>query len=457
MSTPVHLSESLELLEGLTWEEKEAFIGEMTDEEAIAFLFDADVWRRPDQHPPTGTWWLVWLVMAGRGWGKTFAGATLTNERGMQKESLGGGDIIVVGRTYDEVRKIQIEGPSGILKMAAPGQTPEWMPGNGRGLLVWPSGVRGIVLSADKPETCEGWNAAFIWADELGKWQYPEAAWKKGLQLCLRIGPHPHACVTTTPTPHETMCELEDREGDDVVITRGTTYANRMLSPRWLAAIERLYKGTRLGEQMIGGKLLRDNPRALWSSELIEGGRVKPGAYPTLVRIVVAIDPAGSTDDKKHQSNMEDGPSETGIVVAGVDARGHAYPLEDLSLTAKPDEWGRVAVAAYHRWQADAIVGEVNYGGDMVEHVIRVIDKNVNFEKVHATRGKLLRAEPVAALYEQGRAHHVGHFPVLELQMVKWQPGLKSPDRLDALVWALYELILKDDVEELDAASAYGA
>jgi len=144
-------------------------------------------------------------------------------------------------------------------------------------------------------------------------------------------------------------------------------------------------------------------------------------------------------------------------VVAGVDARGHAYPLEDLSLTAKPDEWGRVAVAAYHRWQADAIVGEVNYGGDMVEHVIRVIDKNVNFEKVHATRGKLLRAEPVAALYEQGRAHHVGHFPVLELQMVKWQPGLKSPDRLDALVWALYELILKDDVEELDAASAYGA
>jgi phage terminase large subunit-like protein len=258
------------------------------------------------------------------------------------------------------------------------------------------------------------------------------------LQFGLRLGQRPKTVIASTPRPTRLIREIVAREGTDVVVTRGSTYENRAnLAPGFFDSVIKKYEGTRLGRQELLAELLLDTPGALWNLEAID--RARRDRVSDLQRIVVAIDPAISSHE---------GSDETGIVVTGQDERGHGWVLEDLSGKYQPHEWARTAIEAYHRHSADRIVAEVNQGGDMVENTIRMIDPNVPYSAVHASRGKFTRAEPIAALYEQGRVHHVGNFPQLEDQMTSFVPDIDrgktgSPDRLDALVWALTELCVE--------------
>lgn len=257
------------------------------------------------------------------------------------------------------------------------------------------------------------------------------------LMFGLRLGRHPRTVVATTPRPTRLVRSLVAREGRGVVITRGSSYENRdNLAPGFFEQIIKKYEGTRLGRQEILAELLEDTPGALWHLDMLD--RCRRASAPDLVRIVVAIDPAVST---------REGSDETGIIIAGKDERGHGFVLQDLSGHYQPADWARIAVEAYREHNADRIVAEVNNGGDMVENTIRTIDSNVSFTAVHASRGKFVRAEPVASLYEQSKVHHIGNFPVLEDQMTAFVPDLDrakrgSPDRVDALVWALTELVV---------------
>lgn len=269
----------------------------------------------------------------------------------------------------------------------------------------------------------------FAWVDELAAFRYDDA-WDQ-LMFGLRLGKQPQVMVTTTPRPTKLMRKL--LKAPTTVVTKGTTYENiANLSQAFFDQIIDKYQGTRLGRQELLAEILEDSEGALWKrEEMIEAYRVVK--HPTLARVVVAIDPA--------TTSIEDS-SETGIVVAGRDGNGHVYVLEDLSLRASPQKWAEAAVTAYHKYGADRIVAETNQGGDLVEHTIRNVDRSVAYKKVTASRGKVLRAEPIAALYEQGKAHHVGAFPYLEDQMCQWEQGQASPDRLDALVWSLTELTI---------------
>jgi phage terminase large subunit-like protein len=322
------------------------------------------------------------------------------------------------------VRDVLIEGESGILEKSPPWFRPKWEPTRRR--LTWPNGAIATTYSAENPDELRGPQHDGAICDELATWRYPEA-WDN-LMLGLRLGTDPRVVVGTTPKPVRLLKAV--RALPTCVITSGATYENvDNLAPAFREHIISRYEGTRLGRQELGGELIEDNPAALWKREQLEAGRVLKA--PDLVRVVVGVDPAISAKDES---------DETGIIVAGKGADGHAYVLDDLSLRASPDGWARAAVTAYHRNSADRIVAEVNQGGDMVENTVRTVDRNVAYSAVHASRGKYSRAEPIAALYEQGKVHHVGTFAELEDQQCQWVPGDKSPDRLDALVWAITAL-----------------
>jgi phage terminase large subunit-like protein len=304
--------------------------------------------------------------------------------------------------------------------------------------ITWPNGARATLFSADKPDRLRGPQHDAAWCDELAAWQYPEA-WDM-LALGLRLGDDPRTIVTTTPKPSKLIRKLV--ADPSTVVTHASTFANRaFLAPQFIAQILAQYEGTRLGRQELMGELLEDIEGALWRRDNIDGTRLLK-APDDLLRIVVAIDPAATSGENA---------DETGILVVGRDAhplKPHGYVLEDLSGRYTPEEWSKVAVRAYHRWHADKIVAEVNNGGDMVERVLRVIDPSISYRKVHATRGKVIRAEPAAALYEQARVHHCGRFDVLEDQQCNFTVDLDrkvagSPDRVDALVWALFDLLVK--------------
>jgi phage terminase large subunit-like protein len=302
--------------------------------------------------------------------------------------------------------------------------------------LRWPNDVIAHTYSAEEPERLRGPQHSAAACDELGAWSRPETF--DMLQFGLRLGKHPRTVIATTPRPTRLLRSIIAREGRDVVITRGTSYENAAnLAPSFFAQIVQKYEGTRLGRQELNAELLEDTPGALWTLDMLD--RCRRAEAPDLQRIVVAIDPAIST---------REGSDETGIVVAGKDERGHGYVLEDLSGRYQPADWARVAVGAYRCRAADRIVAEVNQGGDLVEATLRTIDSNIPFTAVHASRGKFVRAEPVASLYEQGKIHHVGNFPLLEDQMTSFVPDLDrgrsgSPDRCDALTWALTELLVE--------------
>lgn len=382
---------------------------------------------RPEQLAPEVVNWSIWLILSGRGWGKTRTGAEWV--RGLA-ESGTVERIALVGPTAADVRDVMVEGESGLLAIAPDSNRPHYEPSKRR--LTWPNGTQASMFSSEEPSRLRGPQFGAAWLDELGAWQNAQDTWDM-LQFGLRLGKHPRQIITTTPRPIKLLRELLKREG--VVVTRGSTYDNREnLAPSFLSSIISRYEGSRLGRQEINAELLEDSPGALWRRDMLEAARIEKAAMPPLRRIVIALDPAVS---------VSEGADETGIIVAGLGADNRGYVLEDASGKFSPTDWARRAVALYHKWNADRVVAEINQGGLMVENTLRMIDRSVSYKGVHASRGKITRAEPISALFEQGRVSLVGAFPELEDQLCTFSPGVSdSPDRLDAMVWALTELMV---------------
>ncbi|MGY4570547.1 DNA-packaging protein [Bradyrhizobium sp. USDA 3256] len=375
-----------------------------------------------------------WLAMAGRGWGKTFTGAGWVNEL---VETATAGRIALVAPTAADARDTMVEGQSGLLRMAPSWNRPQYEPSKRR--LTWPNGATATTFSSEEADRLRGPEHDAAWADELAAWTDPQATWDM-LMFGLRLGKHPRWLVTTTPRPIKLIKELLSREGRDVVVTRGSTFENAAnLAQPFLEAIRGRYEGSRLGRQELNAELLEDVQGALWTRDMLERARFA-GTVPALKRIVVAIDPSGT-------SGQEDGGDAVGIVVAGLGVDGFGYVLADRTIKASPGVWGARAVTAYHEFKADRIVAERNFGGAMVQHVIRTVDPGVPYREVTASRGKIQRAEPIASLYEQNRVRHAGSFTELEDQLAAMTGegylGEGSPDRADALVWALTELMTK--------------
>jgi len=379
---------------------------------------------RDKQREPAGDWF-VWLALAGRGWGKTRVGAEWTRKKALSKPNQ---RIAVIAPTIADARDTCVEGESGLLAVIPPELIVKW--NRSMSELDLTNGTHIKMFSADEPERLRGPQHHWAWCDELAAWRYPNA-WDQ-LMFGLRLlGGQPRVVVTTTPKPTPLIRELVARK--DVHLSTGPTSENMAnLAPSALAHLEAKYAGTRLGRQELEAEILEDIEGALWSREMIEACRVdKEGAPGGYKRVVVGVDPSGG------------GQSEVGIVAAGLGADGHAYVLADGSGHLSPNAWGAKVTSLYTELEADRVVGERNYGGDMVQAIIRQSDPTVSYKDVSATRGKLVRAEPIAALYEQKKVHHVGAFPELEDQQCTYIPGeSKSPDRMDALVWCLTELML---------------
>ena len=405
----------------------------LSDADAVALAFDWQFNARPAQMPPAGDW-RYWLVLAGRGFGKTRVGAEWV--RAMAKQSR---FITVVGATANDARTIMIEGESGILAVCPPGERPKYMAHKGE--LHWPNGGKTQVMSADEPERFRGKQHEYIWADEIAAWRYPETF--DQAMMGMRLG-RPRAVITTTPRPTPIIRRLMD--DPHTHITRGSTYDNRAnLAAEFFDVIIRRYEGTRLGRQELLAEVLTDNPNALWQRNQIDTHRA--GQVPVLKRVVVGVDPAATGGE---ESDL------TGIVVAGLGIDGRGYILGDYSLRSSPDAWARKVVYAFEQHKADRIIVETNNGGEMCATVLRHVAPNLPITTVHASTGKWARAEPIAALYEQGRVSHVGTFAELEDQMTDYVPGegRRSPDRMDALVWALTHLMPPGAVSTASAARA---
>jgi phage terminase large subunit-like protein len=423
-----HMS-AMEELSRLAPDEIEDVLSTYSAEEVQAMLYQWELWARPKQIEPIGSWF-VWLLLSGRGFGKSRVGAEWVRKR---VENGKGKRIALIAETAADARDVMIEGESGLMTISPPWFKPVYEPSKRR--LTWPNGAVAITFSGEEPDQLRGPQFDTAWVDELAKYMYPQDTWDN-LEFGLRLGDDPRACVTTTPRPIQIIRDMI--EDPMVKVTTGSTYENLSnLAATFIKRVVKKYEGTRLGRQELHAEVLTDTPGALWSYDLIESTREK--FRPSeLVRIVVAVDPAVTNTEES---------DETGIVVCGKDARGHGYVLKDKSGRYSPGEWGRVAVALYHEFQADRIVGENNQGGDMVEHVVKTTDSTVSYRGVSASRGKIARAEPVAALMEQGKIHHVGQFAQLEDQMTSYtgerKKGEPSPDRMDAMVWGMFDLLLK--------------
>ncbi|EKE43656.1 phage DNA Packaging Protein [Oceaniovalibus guishaninsula JLT2003] len=402
---------------------------------ALPYLFE--FWAMPHQMPPEGDW-RSWVILGGRGAGKTRAGAEWVRSMVEGARPLDPGRarrVALVGETLEQVREVMVMGESGILACSPPDRRPVWEASRRR--LVWPNGAVATCHSGHDPESLRGPQFDAAWVDELAKWKRAEEAWDM-LQFCLRLGDDPRQCVTTTPRNVEVLKRLLAAEG--TVRTHAPTEANRAnLAGSFLADVMQRYAQTRLGRQELEGELLEDVEGALWTRAMLDLCRIR--SAPGLRRVVVAVDPpvtGGARADA------------CGIVVAGVTAEGRGVVLEDASVAgASPAAWAEAAVAAYRRHGADRLVAEVNQGGDLVEQVVRQVDRTVSYRGVHASHGKVARAEPVAALYEQDRVWHLAGLQALEAQMCQMAVGgfrgAGSPDRVDALVWALSELMLRRD------------
>ena len=404
-------------------------------------LANWQTWARADQTPPpaaaNGAPWTTWLLLGGRGAGKTRAGAEWV--RGIVHGVAGFSEnkvmrIALVGETAQDAREVMIEGPSGILRVHPLAERPRWEPARRR--LLWANGAEAHAFSADDPEQLRGPQFEAAWCDELCKWRRAEAAFDM-LQFGLRLGGQPRQVVTTTPRPTALLKKL--LADPLTVVSRATTADNaRNLAPTFLERIAARYAGTRLGRQELDGEILEDLPGALFPRALVEKARIAPARVPPLSRIVVAVDPPASA---------RAGSDACGIVAAGLGADERLYVLADESAARlSPLEWANRAIRLYRRLSADRVVVEVNQGGDMARAVLAEADITVPVAEGRATRGKHLRAEPVAALYEQGRVSHAGGFTELEDEMAAFgADGLsagRSPDRLDALVWAITFLAL---------------
>lgn len=412
------------------------------DDAAIAFLAtDWQVWARDDQLPPTalasGARWRTWLILGGRGAGKTRAGAEWIRAIATDPETASTARIALVGETLSEVRRVMIEGVSGLVAIHAPDERPRFEPSKRR--LVWSTGAIAEMYSAEDAEGLRGPQFSAAWCDEVAKWREPERVWDM-LQFGLRLGAWPQVVATTTPRPVPFLKQLI--EDETTAVTRAATHDNAAnLAPSFIAEMTRRYAGSALGRQELMGELIDERAGSLWRRDWIEAQRVSRA--PDLRTIVVAVDPpvtATSASDA------------CGIVVAGLADDHRAYVLADRTLQGRePAAWARAAIAAYRDFRADRIVAEINQGGDLVIMVLKQIDAAVPVRTVRATRGKWVRAEPVAALYAEGRVAHVGAHEALEDQMcafgVDGLVGGRSPDRVDALVWALTDLMLGEPGE----------
>ncbi|WP_417593569.1 DNA-packaging protein [Parasphingorhabdus sp.] len=446
-----------EILARLKPRDRNLFVSRLSTIEQQEFLYRWPFWARPEQMPPGGDW-SIWLIMAGRGFGKTRAGAEWVRQIA---EGDGSARFALVGANYAETRTVMVEGESGLLSIAPPKLRPVWEPSLKR--LTWENGAQAHLYSAAEPEGLRGPQHSHGWCDEIGKWLnnagQAEAAWDN-LKMGLRLGFRPQLVATTTPRPVPLVRALA---GGEAVITRGRTQDNDLHLPvAYLTAMTADYGGTRLGRQELDGELIEDVEGALWTRAMIEACRVSRNAVRVersrdtlapsnrsldfardereigFARIVIGVDPPASAKGDA-----------CGIIVAGLGADGKAYVLTDCSVEkASPETWARKVADAADRFDADRVIAEANQGGAMVKSVLHAAKISLPVKLVHAARGKVARAEPVAALYENGRVHHVGAFPQLEDEMCGLLTGGgyegpgRSPDRADALVWALTELML---------------
>lgn len=419
----------------LSEQERTEYLSKLTPEQMAALKWHWPFWARPNQLAPEGDW-ITWLLLAGRGFGKTRCGAEWVREKA---KNFPGCRIALVGETAADCRKVMVDGESGILNISPPDFMPTYHPTNRQ--LIWPNGSIAETYNATEPDQLRGPQHHFAWCDEIAKWKYMQATWDQ-VQMGLRLGEKPQQVVTTTPRPLDLIKKILNDK--DTVVTRGRTLDNSdNLAAPFLKKITEEYEGTRLGRQELDAEILDDIPGALWQRSNIDLNRVQE-VPEDLERVIVAVDPAVSN---------ENGSDEHGIVVVGLardnDGYARGYVLEDGSLKGSPEEWARKAVSLYRKWSADKIVAEKNQGGDMVASVIKAVDRSITPKLVHASRGKYIRAEPVSSLYEQNRIHHVGRFDRLEDQMCTFSidnirgNGMGSPDRVDALVWGLTELFDK--------------
>ncbi len=416
--------------------DREAILSLFSEEEREELRWYWPLWARPEQLPPGGDW-SSWLICAGRGFGKTRAGAEWVRE--IARDNVDA-RIALIGASLPETRSIMVEGESGILAVSPPYRRPTFEPSLRR--ITWPNGAQAFLYSAAEAESLRGPQHSHAWCDEIAKWDASGGramkAWDN-LLMGLRLGEQPQVLATTTPRPVPLMLRLLAGEATgETVVTRGSSYDNAANLPaRFLEAMRRGYGNTALGRQELDGQMLTEVEGALWSRAALEELREKPGEAP-LERVVIGVDPPASANGDA-----------CGILVVGLGADGVARVIEDRSVKKpSPERWARAVAAAHDTWKADRIVAEANQGGAMVESVLRAADMNLPVKLVHASRGKVARAEPIAALYEAGRVRHAGAFPELEDEMCgllaggSYQGPGRSPDRADALVWALSELML---------------
>ena len=422
----------------------EAFLEGLSEGALLALPYLFEFWALEHQLPPEGDW-RTWVIMGGRGAGKTRAGSEWVRSvvEGAMPLSRGAARrVALVGETVEEVREVMVFGDSGILACSPPDRRPAWQPSRKR--LEWPNGAVAQVFSAYDPDGLRGPQFDAAWCDELAKWPKAEAAWDM-LQFGLRLGRHPRQVVTTTPKNVAVLKKI--LANPTTVTTHAPTEANRAhLAKSFLDEVYARYGGTRQGREELDGVLLEDVEGALWTNRMLEAAWV--AQTPTLNRVVVAVDPPVTGHE---------GSDECGIVVAGVVTDGppqtwRAYVIEDATVRASsPTVWAEAAIAAMERHRAERLVAEVNQGGDLVETVVRGIDPVLPYRAVRATKNKVARAEPVAALYEQGRVRHVRGLSALEDQMCRMAAhgfqGKGSPDRVDALVWALHDLLIRPVAE----------
>ena len=416
-------------------------LGSLSKSQLENLQHDWNFWARPAQLEPDGDW-NVWFINAGRGFGKTRAGVEWVREQ----VKLGKKRIAAVASTNSDIERVMVKGESGFLSVCWSGDKtykgkelgfPEWSPT--KRSLTWKNGAKVEFYSAEEPERLRGPQFEAAWCDELAAWNKDQDTWDM-LQFCLRLGKHPRICVTTTPKPTKLVRTI--LKSPKVVITSGSTFDNSAnLADTYLTAVKEQYEGTRLGKQELYAEVLEEAEGALWTTETLDACQIDRKDLPHLNRIVVAIDPAVTANA---ESDM------TGIVVAGIDINGKGYILGDYTDKLTPQGWAAKAIKLYHEYQADRIVAEVNQGGDMVKQTIHGEDPTVAYKAVRASRGKYARAEPISALYERKLVHHVrnpsdgANLEELEVQMRTWEPlgSIGSPDRLDAMVWALTDLML---------------
>ena len=386
---------------------------------------------RPKQLTPLGDW-SIWLILAGRGWGKTLTGAQDMAWFGLSNPE---SRIAIIAPTFADGRDTCVEGESGLLSIL----NEETIANYNRSLgeVVLHNGSRFKTFSADSPERLRGPQHHRAWCDELGCWKYTET-WDQ-LMFGLRLGQNPKVVVTTTPKPIPIIKELAKRK--DVHVTSGSTFENeKNLADAAVIALRERYAGTRLGRQELFAEILEDVEGSLWSREMLQNAMLKFNEkLPDFKRVVVAVDPAVTANKDSN---------ETGIVICATDHKGQYYVLNDISGVYTPDTWAKKTVEAYESYKADKVIAEVNNGGDLVQKVVKTVDPNVNYKAVRATRGKFVRAEPIAALYEQKRVKHLNRFSLLEDQLCTYNPEISSisPDRLDALVWGLTELSARSGI-----------